>query len=44
MVIAHNTYQVNEHGLTDDRDLAKYGHGVVDREPYTGPVAQVSKQ
>ena len=32
------TAQVNEHGLTDDRDLSKYGHKVEGREPYTGPV------
>ena len=30
--------QVNEHGLTDGRDLGKYGHRVEGREPYTGPV------
>ena len=36
--------QVNEHGLTDGRNLELYGHAVAHREPYAGPVIQLPKK
>ena len=35
--------KTNPHGITDDRDVEKYGHKVENPEPYTGPVFDPTK-